>query len=56
MKSDREGTSRFSVIISNAEIVEKLRILQIEKGISMNGFIIQAIAEKLRRLGYKVNI
>lgn len=54
MKSDREGNSRFSVQISNAEIVEKMRILKVEKGISMNGFIVQAIAEKLRRLGYKI--
>ena len=54
MKTDKIGTSRFSVKISNAEIVEKLRILQVERGISMNNFIIRAIAEKLRKLGYKV--
>lgn len=54
MKADREGYSRFYVQISNAEIVEKLRVLQVERGISMNNFIIRAIAEKLRKLGYKV--
>jgi len=54
MKPQRIGKSRFGVKISNAEIVKKMRILQIEKGISINGFIIQAIAEKLRKLGYRI--
>jgi len=56
MKTDRENYARFSVKISNAEIKEKLRILQIEKGIPLNGFIIQCIAEKLRKLGYKIKL
>lgn len=54
VKADRPGYSRFSIQISNAEIIEKLKILQIENGISLNDFITKAIAEKLRKLGYKV--
>lgn len=40
------------VKISNAEIIEKLTILQLEYGISSNSFIIRSIAEKLKREGY----
>ena len=40
------------VDVKDAEIVEKLDILRLERGISSNSFIIQAIAEKLRREGY----
>ena len=40
------------VDVKDAEIVEKLDILRLERGISSNSFIIQAIAETLRREGY----
>ena len=40
------------VDVKDAEIVEKLDILRLERGISSNSFIMQAIAEKLRREGY----
>ena len=40
------------VDVKDAEIAEKLDILRLERGISSNSFIIQAIAEKLRREGY----
>ena len=40
------------VDVKDAEIIEKLDILRLERGISSNSFIIQAIAEKLRREGY----
>lgn len=40
------------VKITSAEILEKLEILRLERGISTNSFIIQAITEKLRREGY----
>lgn len=40
------------VDVKDAEIVKKLDILRLERGISSNSFIIQAIAEKLRREGY----
>ena len=43
------------VDVKNAEIVEKLDILRLERGISSNSFIIKAIAEKLRREGYLQN-
>ena len=38
--------------VSDAEIIDKLNILRLERGISSNSFIIAAIAEKLRREGY----
>ena len=40
------------VDVKDAEIVEKLDILRLERGISSNSFIIDAIAEKLQREGY----
>ena len=40
------------VDVKDAEIIEKLDILRLERGISSNSFIISAIAEKLRRDGY----
>lgn len=40
------------VDVKDAEIVEKLDILRLERGVSSNSFIITAIAEKLRREGY----
>lgn len=40
------------VDVKDAEIIEKLDILRLERGISSNSFIIQAIAEKLIREGY----
>ena len=40
------------VKVSNAEILEKLKILRLERGISNNSFIIASIAEKLKREGY----
>lgn len=40
------------VDVTDAEIIEKLDILRLERGISSNSFIIQAIAEKLRKEGY----
>ena len=40
------------VKVTNAETLEKLDILRLERGISSNSFIISAIAEKLRREGY----
>lgn len=40
------------VDVKDAEIVEKLDILRLERGISSNSFIIEAIVEKLRRDGY----
>ena len=40
------------VDVKDAEIIEKLDILRLERGISSNSFIMQAIAEKLRREGY----
>lgn len=43
------------VDVKDAEIMEKLDILRLERGISSNSFIIQAIAEKLRREGYLQN-
>ena len=43
------------VDVKDAEIVEKLDILRLEHGISSNSFIIQSIAEKLRREGYLQN-
>ena len=43
------------VDVKNAEIVEKLDILRLERGISSNSFIIKAIAEKLQREGYLQN-
>lgn len=33
-------------------IPEKLEILRLERGISVNGFIVSALAEKLKRDGY----
>lgn len=38
--------------ITDAEIIEKLDILRLEKGISYQKLIIQSIAEKLHREGY----
>jgi len=43
------------VKVSDAEILEQLDILRLERGISSNSFIIQAIAEKLSREGYLQN-
>ncbi len=43
------------VDVKDAEIIEKLDILRLERGISSNSFIMQAIAEKLRREGYLQN-
>lgn len=40
------------VDVKDAEIIEKLDILRLERGIPSNSFIMQAIAEKLRREGY----
>ena len=40
------------VDVKDAEIVEKLDILRLERGISSNSFILKAIAEKLMRDGY----
>lgn len=40
------------VKVTDAEILEKLEILRLERGISSNSFIVQAIAEKLYRCGY----
>lgn len=40
------------VDITDAEIIDKLDILRLERGISTTSFIIQAIAEKLRKEGY----
>lgn len=40
------------VKVTNAEIIEKLDILRLERGISIRSFIIQSIAEKLKREGY----
>lgn len=50
-----EGFLSISVSITNAEVVEKLDILRLERGISYNSFITQAIAEQLRREGYLQN-
>ena len=43
--------------ITDAEILEKLEILKLERGISVGSFIVKSIAEKLVREGYleKVN-
>ena len=43
------------VKVTDAEILEKLEILRLERGISTNSFIIQAIAEKLQSEGYLQN-
>ena len=43
---------RIGVKVTDTEIVEKLEILRLERGISSNSFIINAIAEKLRKDGY----
>lgn len=43
------------VDITDAEVVEKLDILRLERGISSNSFIKQAIVEQLRREGYLQN-
>lgn len=40
------------VDVKDADIIEKLDILRLERGISSNSFIIKAIAEKLMREGY----
>ena len=40
------------VNVKDAEIEEKLDILRLERGISSNSFILNAIAEKLMREGY----
>lgn len=50
MKND--GIMSIGVKVTDAEILSKLEILRLERGISSNSFIIQAIAEKLRREGY----
>ena len=50
-----KGYAEIRVDVKDAEIVEKLDILRLERGISSNSFIIQAIAEKLRREGYLQN-
>ena len=43
------------VDVKDEEIIEKLDILRIERGISSNSFILKAIVEKLRRDGYLQN-
>lgn len=40
------------VKVTDAEILTKLEVLRLERGISSSAFIINAIAEKLRREGY----
>ena len=40
------------VNIKNEEVIKKLDILRLERGISSNAFIIRAIVEKLQRAGY----
>ena len=40
------------VDVKDAEIVEKLDVLRLERGISSNSFILKAITEKLIRDGY----
>ena len=40
------------VDVKDAEVLEKLDILRLERGISSNSFIIGAIVDKLRRDGY----
>lgn len=50
-----EGFLSISVSITNAEVMEKLDILRLERGISYNSFITQAIAEQLQREGYLQN-
>lgn len=40
------------VDVNDAEIIEKLDILRLERGISSNSFILKAIVEKLMRDGY----
>lgn len=41
-----------AVTISDQSIIEKLDILKLEKGISLQPFIIKSIAEKLQREGF----
>lgn len=41
-----------AVTISEQSIIEKLDILKLEKGISLQPFIIKSIAEKLQREGF----
>ena len=41
-----------TVTIKDAEILEKLEILRLERGISTHNFMVRAIAEKLIRAGY----
>lgn len=40
------------VKLTDAEIIEKLEILRLEKGISTHSFVIKSITEKLRKEGY----
>ena len=40
------------VKITDAETVEKLEILRLEKGISTHHFIVESITEKLKREGF----
>lgn len=40
------------VDVKDENIVEKLDILRLERGVSSNSFIIKSIAEKLEREGY----
>lgn len=49
---DSKDFMEVRVDIKDTEIVEKLEILKLERGISSNSFIIKAIAEKLQRDGY----
>ena len=50
-----KGFIEVRVNVTDAEIVKKLDILRLERGISSNSFIIDAITEKLRREGYLKN-
>ena len=43
------------VDVKDENIIEKLDILRLERGVSSNSFIMQSIVEKLRREGYLQN-
>ena len=40
------------VKLTDAEVIKKLDILRLERGISTHSFVIRSIAEKLRTEGY----
>lgn len=46
---------RTGFVTANPEIIAKLDILRNEYGVSLNGFFVKAIAEKLSDLGYGFN-